>query len=192
MKEDLSHLGGTALEGDPMTFVPDVWQYLLDRYHIESVVDVGCGVGINARWFQQKGLRIAGVEGFPDYLKNTVIPGFVIAHDYTKGPVQWPTPGYRFDLGWSSEFVEHVEEKYVPNFMETFKLCKYVCLTHATPGQGGYHHVNEQPGDYWITRMQDAGFKHLLEDSAWMQATGPRTHYGRRTLMLFQNVALPQ
>jgi hypothetical protein len=60
-------------------------------------------------------------------------------------------------------------------------------MTHATPGQGGYHHVNEQPSGYWIEKMREAGFTHLERDSQWMQATGPDTHYGRRTLMLFRN-----
>ena len=190
MSEDLSHLGGTAIEGDPMTFVPDVWEYLIKKFDLHSMIDIGCGVGKNARWFLEHGLSIYGVEGFPDYIRHTVLPlGRVFAHDYTKGPL---TLAEIVDLGWSSEFVEHVEEQYVPNFMATFKCCRYVCMTHATPGQGGYHHVNEQPGDYWITRMQDAGFRHLEEDSAWMQSTGPNTHYGRRTLMLFQNIALPR
>lgn len=190
MSEDLSHLGGTAIEGDPMTFVPDVWEYLIKKFGIRSMIDIGCGVGKNARWFQERGIPAFGVEGFPDYIRHTVLPaGYLFAHDYTKGPFRPLTP---YDLGWSSEFVEHVEERYVPNFMATFQACYYVCLTHATPGQGGYHHVNEQPADYWITRMQAAGFKHLAEDSAWMQSTGPTTHYGRRTLMLFQNIGLPQ
>lgn len=190
MSEDLSHLGGTAIVGDPMTFVPDVWEYLLKKYPIKSMIDIGCGVGINARWFQERGIIAHGVEGFPDYIRHTVLPKESLTqHDYTTGPF---IPKRMYDLGWSSEFVEHVEEKYVPNFIFTFYCCKYVCMTHATPGQGGYHHVNEQPGDYWITRMQDAGFRHLEEDSAWMQSTGPNTHYGRRTLMLFQNITIPQ
>lgn len=190
MSEDLSHLGGTAIVGDPMTFVPDVWEYLIKKYPIKSVLDIGCGVGINARWFLDHGIIAYGIEGFPDYIRHSVLPeGHMKAHDYTKGP---HAPDGIFDLGWSSEFVEHVEERYVPNFMATFQRCRYVCMTHATPGQGGYHHVNEQPADYWITRMQAAGFKHMEDESAWMQSTGPNTHYGRRTLMLFHNVGLPQ
>ncbi len=186
---DLSHLGGTALVGDPMTSVPDVWEKLIEKYGFKSMIDVGSGVGVNAKWFLDHGIDAYAVEGFPDYLYHAVIPKErMTAHDYTTGPY---TPLRYFDLGWSSEFVEHVEEQFVPNFMATFKQCRYVCMTHATPGQGGYHHVNEQPADYWITRLQDAGFKHLEEDSAWMQATGPTTHYGRRTLMLFKNISLP-
>lgn len=189
MKEDLSHLGGTALVGDPQTFTPDVWVKLIEKYGFKSMLDIGSGVGVNAKWFLDHGIDAHAVEGFPDYIANAVLPRERITqHDYTKGP--W-VPARVFDLGWSSEFVEHVEECHVPNFMVTFQRCRYTCITHATPGQGGYHHVNEQPSDYWITRFQDAGFRHHEADSAWMQATGPDTHYGRRTLMLFENCLLP-
>jgi SAM-dependent methyltransferase len=180
-----SHLGGTALVGDPMTHMPDVWEKLVAKYPIHSVLDIGSGVGVNAKWFYDLGHDVFAIEGFPDYLANAVLPaGRMIAHDYTKGPY---IPEGVFDLGWSSEFVEHVEEQFVPNFMATFKRCRFVCMTHATPGQGGYHHVNEQPSGYWIEKMREAGFTHLEHDSQWMQATGPDTHYGRRTLMLFRN-----
>lgn len=182
---DVSHMGGTALVGDPMTFVPDVWEKLIEKYTIKSVLDIGSGVGVNAKWFLDHGLDAYAVEGYPDYLRNSVLPeGRMIAHDYTTGPF---IPNRKFDLGWSSEFVEHVEAQFVGNFMLTFMRCRYACITHATPGQGGYHHVNEQPSDYWIQRFKDAGFVHLEEDTAWMRATGPSTHYGRRTLTLFRN-----
>ncbi len=32
-------------------------------------------------------------------------------------------------------------------------------ITHATPGQGGYHHVNEQSVTYWLKNLKKAGFK---------------------------------
>ncbi len=182
---DVSHMGGTALVGDPMTFVPDVWEKLIAKYGFKSVIDVGSGVGINARWFLDHGLDAYAVEGYPDYLRNSVLPeGRMIAHDYTTGPY---VPNRLFGLGWSSEFVEHVEEQFVPNFMATFRKCSHVCITHATPGQGGYHHVNERSTEYWIEKFRQSGFGHLEKESKWMRETGPDTHYGRRTLTLFFN-----
>jgi hypothetical protein len=68
------------------------------------------------------------------------------------------------DIVWSCEFVEHVEEKYVDNFLAVFgRATKAVLMTHATPGQAGHHHVNCQPADYWIERMQARGF--FLEET---------------------------
>ncbi len=61
------------------------------------------------------------------------------------------------------EFVEHVSAEAMPNFIETMKKCKYVAMTFAGPGQGGHHHVNEQPAEYWIQHLENAGFKYEPE-----------------------------
>ena len=31
-------------------------------------------------------------------------------------------------------------------------------MTHALPGQGGYHHVNCQPASYWVQRIEALGY----------------------------------
>ena len=36
--------------------------------------------------------------------------------------------------------------------------CKYVICTHAEPGDGGHHHVNEQYYEYWIDKFHPYGF----------------------------------
>ncbi len=69
--------------------------------------------------------------------------------------------GQNFDLIWCCEVVEHVEEEFVQNIMDTFKLGKIVALTHAVPGQKGYHHVNCKPKEYWIDLMISDNFKYL-------------------------------
>ncbi len=56
------------------------------------------------------------------------------------------------------EFVEHVEEQYIRNFMTTFAGCRHVFITAAVPGQPGYHHVNCQYGQYWISQFREIGF----------------------------------
>ena len=78
----------------------------------------------------------------------------VIEHDYTRKPLY----AGEFDLGWSVEFVEHVEERFVPNLMATFRGCRYVFLTAAVPGQPGHHHVNCRPAEYWVDHFKRAGF----------------------------------
>jgi len=182
--KDISHLGGGTLVGDPNTFTPDVWSKLITKYCITSVLDIGSSVGVNAKWFLDNGIDAEAIEGLPEYIEKTVLPRERMhEHDYTLGPY---IPDRIFDLGLCTEFVEHVDARYVNNFLETFKKCRYLLLSHATPGQGGVHHVNEQPTEYWIKHMESIGFIHLTEDSTWMRATGPNTHYGRRTLTLFK------
>jgi cyclopropane fatty-acyl-phospholipid synthase-like methyltransferase len=153
------HLGGCIINeghGDTGTYAPQVWDFLIDRLNIKSIIDVGCGAGYSLQYFLNKGLIGIGVEGFEYAISRSPVKKHLVLHDYTKD--QYVSAG-EYDLAWSCEFVEHVEEQYVPNFMATFMKAKYVAMTHAVPGQPGHHHVNCQTADYWI----DIFKKHCFE-----------------------------
>jgi len=68
-----------------------------------------------------------------------------------------------YDIGWSVEFVEHVYEKYMDNYMPAFQKCKVVAITYAPPGTPGHHHVNLQKEDYWIGKFKEYGFTYNEE-----------------------------
>jgi SAM-dependent methyltransferase len=151
------HLGGYIPGGDPATYYPRLWSWLVEERGVESVIDVGCGEGLAARYFADHGCDVIGIDGVWQLSQNW----HFYMHDYTEGP--WPTEVYgsqleATDLVWSCEFVEHVEEQYVPNFLETFKLGKLVFMTHAAPDQPGHHHVNCQPSNYWQGVMAAVGY----------------------------------
>ena len=155
-----NHLGGFIKGGDPRTYYPQLWDKIIMDYKVETMFDVGCGEGYAVEYFQNKGIQASGVDGSKKVLKNKVINNLEI-HDYTKGSFTINIFYKRryVDLIWCCEFVEHVEEEYINNFLETFKCGKIVILTHALPGQGGYHHVNEQNDIYWIDKMEKTGFE---------------------------------
>jgi hypothetical protein len=92
-----------------------------------------------------------------------------------------------YDLAWCAEFVEHVEQQHMANWMATLQRCRYVCMTFAVPGQHGHHHVNEQPEEYWLDRFHQAGFDHLADESASLRATADDEAWGRTTLTFFRN-----
>lgn len=183
---DKPHLGGAYLEcNDANTFLPEIWEYLIKKFAIKSVADIGCGAAWNTAWWHERGFYAVGVEGWPEAIAKTRMPmERVIVHDYVDGPLVLDRI---FDLGWSSEFVEHVDAKYIPNYMATFKCCKLVCMTYATPGQTGFHHVNEQEFEYWENQMRENGFEHMPEDTKWMRSTDNGAAWGRKTLCLFRN-----
>jgi len=79
----------------------------------------------------------------------------------TKGPIQLEP----FDLGWSVEFLEHVEQRFIPNFMAAFQSCLWVVCTHAPPGKKGHHHTNTQDDDYWVEVFQRNGFSFSEEET---------------------------
>jgi hypothetical protein len=135
-----------------------VLAYLIDHCSLASFLDLGCGPGGMVTAAQQRGLAALGVDG-----DRTVVPDLL--HDYTSGPlppervreIEGRLPRPR--LVWSVEFVEHVEETYLPHIAATLALGDVVFLTHALPGQGGHHHVNEQPSAYWRAVLATLGFR---------------------------------
>jgi SAM-dependent methyltransferase len=176
------HLGGWVPGGDGGTFSPDVWQELITHYNVRSVVDVGCAEGWNLAWFIQHKINGLGVEGDPAAFKNSPVRGFIHQHDYTSGPFK---VAQQIDLCWCSEFVEHVDQKYVQNFIETFKCCRVVAMTHAVPGQGGHHHVNEQPAKYWVDLLAKNGLAYNPQVTMALRKIG--RGYVKASLLLFEN-----
>lgn len=144
------HLGGYLQGGDPDTIYPELWAWLVETWEVRSVVDIGCGDGCALRHFRELGCTVLGVEGVPQEDED------IWQHDYTSGPLAWTRA---FDLAWSAEFVEHVEEAYLPNYMATFQHARYALITHAEPGAPGWHHVNCRSADYWKGVFAGAGFE---------------------------------
>jgi hypothetical protein len=145
-KEDVpEHLGGH--QGRSHTDIGTL-EFLKNEYQIESMVDVGQGPGAMVELAKQSGIDARGVDGDPTVNAD-------VHHDYTSGPLVLDN---NVDLAWSVEFLEHVYEEYIPNFMETFKCAKYILCTGAKPGEPGHHHVNCQPAHYWISKFAEYGF----------------------------------
>ena len=144
------HLGGYGIGGDPATYYPELWEWTVREFGIRSVVDIGCGDGQSTKFFKGLGPRVLGIDGVPQHDPE------IEHHDYSTGPLVLTQP---FDLGWCCEFVEHVASDCVENFLATFRAVeKVLLLTHAFPGQDGYHHVNCQPTEYWVERVTSIGF----------------------------------
>lgn len=145
-----SHLGGhlNKTHNDRGTLA-----FLISEYGIKSFLDVGCGPGGMVALAGMRGLDAMGIDGDWEVPKEK--DTFILIHDFTTGPA----PVERgFDLGWSVEFLEHVEEKYQDSYMRAFARCKYVVATAAPPGYPGHHHVNCRPQEYWHKVFDKYGF----------------------------------
>ena len=155
------HLGGYICGGGPQTWTPKLWAWIVNEYNVKSVLDIGCGEGHSTKFFHMLGCDVLGIEGSQQAINNSVTPDRIVKHDYCEGPF---IPKQKYDLVWASEFVEHVEEKYINNILKTFSFAKkLILMTFATPGQGGYHHVNEQPASYWIDLLSKMGYQYSKE-----------------------------
>jgi hypothetical protein len=175
--ENRPWLGGYFPEGDVASNCSDVWQWALERFKFESVIDVGCGQGLEMGWFAARGCEVRGVDGLPPAgLEH------IVEHDYTLGPY---VPERKFDLCWCCEFVEHVEEEFIPNFISTFRSARYVMMTHGLFWQSGHHHVNCQRPEYWIDRLERSGFK-LLGRETIESRDRALQHYWKHSGLIFR------
>jgi len=151
---------------------------------------VGCGDGKGSLTaFANLGCYVTGIEGTPQEDERIILndyagPGWIQSVPYILDP--------EFNLVWSCEFVEHVEEQFVPRFLTTFSRGELVLMTHATPGQGGHHHVNEQPSSYWIKKMDEIGYTVDFEltlscrELAGAEAIHPNMNYFANTGLAFR------
>lgn len=178
------HLGGYIEGGDDATWYPDLWDWLCEqpREGQWRVLDIGCGEGHSLKYFRDVlSCVVVGTDGVeqddPD----------IHVVDYTKGTSGILPYEPAFDIGWCCEVVEHIEERYLPNLLEDFARCDTVLLTHAEPGQQGYHHVNLQTADYWKGALAAIGYRYdpELTEITRLRATAnpnPWNHYKRSGL----------
>lgn len=135
-----------------------VSKLLLSEMKIASLFDAGSGHGAWAREWSAAGVKdVLAVDGAyvrPDQL---VIPARCFkAHDLS-------TPLHlkrRFDLVQSLEVAEHISPEHADIFVENLTRHGDVILfSAAVPNQGGEHHVNEQPPEYWREKFSGRGYE---------------------------------
>ena len=147
-------LGGNIRGGDPNTWCPALWRYLIGSFGVRSVLDVGCGEGHAVKWFRDAGIDAEGIDGLALNVERAVTP--ILLHDLTAGPFIHPV-----DLVWCCEVAEHIDPEKVDNLIDTLANGRVIAMTHAVPGQGGWHHVNCQPAGYWIEQIEARGYRRL-------------------------------
>jgi len=129
-------------------------QFFVNTFKISSMLDVGCGPGGQIKCASDFGINAIGIDGDPEVLRISDLPGRIHICDLRVGP--WK--GDPVDLVWSVEFLEHIDESYMPHYMETFKLGKWVVCT-ASQNKNVPYHVNCQSKEYWIEKFDQYGFK---------------------------------
>jgi SAM-dependent methyltransferase len=124
---------------------------------LNSVLDVGCGIGAWLLVWKEAGLQISGLDGdYVDRQQLLIEPAEFRAVDLSSAF----DLDCRFDLVQSLEVAEHLP----PSASDAFvgSLCKHgdmVLFSAAAPGQGGENHINERPFSYWRDRFAAQGFR---------------------------------
>lgn len=195
--EEEYHLGGNGqgsqtylfqgnkvdVPGDPLSWLPHLWSTLISENEITSVLDVGSGIGYSSKWFSDQGMKTTAIEGLPYNVKNAVYP--TIQHDLSKSAYL----ANNIDMVWCCEVAEHVDESAMEYFLDTVTNCRLLAITAAPPGDGGHHHVNCQPIEYWIKKIAERGMILSVDKTNQARemslAIGPRTdsHFQRNGLI---------
>lgn len=169
-------LGGNIRHGDAWTYCPAVWDYLIGRFAVSSMLDVGCGEGHAVKYFQRRGVLAHGIDGLWANIERAVTP--IAQHDFTRGWYTMPV-----NLVWSCEVAEHIAPEHVCNYLDTLANGNVLAMTHAEPGQAGHHHVNCQRADYWIHKLEPYGYTLAEADTNRARALAvsefKNSHFGR-------------
>ena len=130
---------------------------ILSLVVVNSVLDVGCGVGAWLKAFMENGVQdIIGIDG--QYVETShllIEASYFHPYDLVK-PFSL---GRTFDLAICLEVAEHLPENNADVLFDSICLhSTAVLFSAAIPGQGGTHHVNEQWPSYWIRKFSARNF----------------------------------
>lgn len=134
--------------------VPIVLEFL----RLQSVVDVGCGVGAWLSVFKKNGVkRTLGIDG--NYVDHRMLE--IPADDFLPTDLTRPVHlDERFDLAVSLEVGEHLPPESAAGYVESLtRLAPVVLFSAAIPHQGGVGHLNEQWPDYWRDHFARHGYE---------------------------------
>jgi len=131
---------------------------ILGQMKVKSLLDVGSGHGAwAAEWMKAGVADVIAVDG--DYVRRDqlAIPADkFIAHDLATSL----DLKRRFDLVQTLEVAEHLPAASAAGFVENLvRHSDVILFSAAVPHQGGEHHVNEQPPQYWRELFAKQGYE---------------------------------
>jgi SAM-dependent methyltransferase len=130
---------------------------LIPHLQPRSLLDVGCGRGGWARVWKRAGCpAVLGIDG-AHVDQNTL---YIDAAEFLVADLAVPFDLHRcFDLVQCLEVAEHLPARSADLLIDNLvRHSDIVLFSAAVPGQGGMHHVNERPLEYWREKFGDRGY----------------------------------
>ena len=157
---------------------------VLELLNPESVVDVGCGIGVWLAVFKEYGIEdILGIDSVHVDERMLQIP----VEKFLTADLEKPLCiGRQFGLVVSLEVAEHLPIKSARGFVKSLvNLGHVVLFSAAVPFQGGTRHLNEQWPDYWKQHFEEQGYVviDVLRKRIW-QNDKVKVYY-RQNILLF-------
>lgn len=136
-----------------------VWQGLSrGSEQLGSVIDIGCGRGVWLDEFSKRGVeQVKGRDG-PWVMKANPL---VASDNFEPTDLSKPfSENRKYDLAMTLEVAEHLGQGNADAFVASLAgLSDTIMFSAAIGGQGGQHHVNEQPLSYWVAKFASHGFR---------------------------------
>ena len=131
--------------------------HLIDIFKITKVLDIGCASGLYLKAFRMNGIDGIGVEGSTIHDRMKMVdPNYIVQKD-----LRFDIPKYsNVDFVMSIEVAEHIEKEYADVYVNNLTKhgAQHILLTAAPPGQSGAAHVNCQPKEYWVEKIEKNGY----------------------------------
>lgn len=179
----------TLVEPYARKSVPQMAKSIVETFHPQSVIDIGCGSGALLVELRKLGVRrLLGLDAAEAGLDIARARGLdTRKFDIVTDPLLYSAC---YDVVVSMETAEHLPASAADRYVELLcSLAPVVIFTAAHPGQGGIGHLNEQPPEYWKGFFKARGFQSLEKTVAVWQpvwhSAGVADFY-TNNLMIFQ------
>jgi SAM-dependent methyltransferase len=183
-----SNYYANLVEGSAVRGAGVISESILRDLKPKTVVDVGCGTGALLEALRKRGCLVFGLEYSEAALgycreRRLEVLKFNLERDILN-------TDRTFDVAISMEVAEHLPERTADRYVDLLtRLSSRIVFTAAHPGQGGRHHLNEQPQPYWFSKFRARSFDHDEELSKswreWWMAKGVVAAWYYQNLMIF-------
>lgn len=190
LSHDVVYGSDYYIDRDREEAVKDAEQFaevVLDIYDPTSILELGCGTGTLLYPYLERGIHVHGVDLSETAKEESALPDSAFEiHDLT----QPYTPNQEYDIVICVEVLEHIPPKAADTIVESISSAGDTAIvTAAPPGQGGTHHVNEQPSGYWIEKFEQHGMEYISCQSTRIKNTLELSEISwvQKNLLVFEN-----
>lgn len=190
LSHDTVYGSGYYVDRDREEALKDAKQFarvILDIFNPASILELGCGTGTLLYPYREHGVQVRGVDLSETAKEESALPDSAFEiHDLT----QPYTPNQEYDLVLCVEVLEHIPPEASDTIVES--ICNAgdtAVVTAAPPGQGGTHHVNEQPPEYWIEKFERHGAKYDEQKTSQIrnQLELSEISWVQKNILVFEN-----
>jgi 2-polyprenyl-3-methyl-5-hydroxy-6-metoxy-1,4-benzoquinol methylase len=134
-----------------------VAEILISHYEFQTILDIGCGMGLYLRELNEMGKDVLGCDSSVEGI-HMAAPEITVFYADAAKPLH---VNRKFDIVLCFEVAEHIKKKYSRQLVKNCTVYSdRVLFTAAPEGQGGVGHINEQPFEFWIHLFAEMGFSY--------------------------------